>query len=1719
MFCFALYTHSLIKYPIVVKPVQQTDDMPAFVSLCNNLRYNYTVTVTSTDGCTATLNRTVNISCATYNGAQCFIGTDNPAQVAAQSIWIINPNNTVTIRTTLSKTFVDNTYGTNAIGWPSGHSFSNLTGSDQLQLALYDASNVKKLEFKMDYISSSSAAPSGYKSLGVTGGDGNMILGSASNVLNVVTSLDANFNQYGYVLTSNSPATNSTYAPNASYPNWIYDVWYEVTVSLSAFSPSGFGGVNITGVHASPSKTGDNSEPVTPICCNIPSPPINGSVSINCGQSVTLTASGGSAYLWSTGANTASITVSPTVTTTYSVTVTSAGGCTSSTNKTVTVGPCVNCGDITGGQINGNQTICPGGDPAMLTNVAPATTTYSGGVKYQWYCFVGASAPANISSATIITGATSSTYDPPAGSVTAKKWFIRLAAPNDPTCTTYSGQSNWVAVDVGTIPATPNGATTGSNVCPATTVNLATLQPASPSTPGGTFEWHTNNGPASPFVSNPAAVGAGTYYLFEKSAAGCYSPPKMVTITINSCPIPSLTINDVTVNESAGVATLQICASTTSTLPITVTYSTLNGTALAVVDYTFTTVTALIPAGQTCVNITIPITDDFVSEPTEFFTVNLTSSNNASIADPQGVVTILDNDNPTPSLTINDVTVNENAGIATLQICASAAATSPITVQYTTANATALAGLDYTTTSASATIPVGQTCVNVTFPIIDDNVLEPTETFNVNLANPNNATIADPQGVVTILDNDTTPPSLTINDITVNESAGTATLQICASYAPGSPVTVQYTTANATALAGLDYTATTATATIPAGQTCVNVSFPIINDTNPEPTETFNVNLTNPTNATIADPQGVVTILDNDTPPCLVSIEITGKTCNNNGTPSNPNDDTYTFVLTVFGAGTGSTWEGSFNNVALGVYQFGPTPYNTPVPLGPFPAGPFTGGPSVPPLYFPNGLDININVYDSGNTSCSASTVVTSPGPCSNVLPSLTINDVTVNESAGTATLQICTSAVSGSPITVTYTTANATAIAGLDYTATTATATIPAGQTCVNVSFPIINDTNPEPTETFNVNLTNPTNATIADPQGVVTILDNDTPPPSLTINDVTVNESAGTATLQICASSASTTPISVVYTTANASAQSGLDYTAISTTATIPAGQTCVNVSFPIIDDTNPEPTETFNVNLTNPTNATIADPQGVVTILDNDTPPPSLTINDVTVNENAGTATLQICASSASTSPISVVYTTANASAQSGLDYTAISTTATIPAGQTCVNVSFPIIDDTNPEPTETFNVNLTNPTNATIADPQGVVTILDNDTPPPSLTINDVTVNENAGTATLQICASSASTSPVSVVYTTANASAQSGLDYTAISTTATIPAGQICVNVTFPIIDDLVAEPTETFNVNLSNPTNATIADPQGVVTILDNDSPTPTLVINDVTVNENAGTATLQICASATSFLPITVIYTTANASALSGIDYTAISSTATIPAGQTCANVTFPIIDDLVAEPTENFNVNLSNPTNATIADPQGVVTILDNDSPPPTLSINDITVNENAGTATLQICASSASISPITVIYTTANASALSGIDYTAISSTATIPAGQTCANVTFSIIDDLVAEPTESFNVNLTNPTNATIADPQGVVTILDNDTPPPSLTINDVTVNESAGTATLQICASAASTSPISVIYTTANGSAQSGLDYTAISATATIPAGQTCVNVSIPIIND
>lgn len=187
-------------------------------------------------------------------------------------------SNAVYMTLAIDKDFVDNTYGANAVNWPSGHTFGNLTGSDHAQFYGYDANDNLVLNFKLDYLTSKSGTPSGYDSLGVSGGDGGISVGSAANIQQWGTSLAYSLNNLGYCtggncavlgtnLTVDSPATDGFYTPNPIYPDWIFDVIYEVKINTAAFGAAGFGSMDIPYIHASPSKVGTNTIYAEPGVC------------------------------------------------------------------------------------------------------------------------------------------------------------------------------------------------------------------------------------------------------------------------------------------------------------------------------------------------------------------------------------------------------------------------------------------------------------------------------------------------------------------------------------------------------------------------------------------------------------------------------------------------------------------------------------------------------------------------------------------------------------------------------------------------------------------------------------------------------------------------------------------------------------------------------------------------------------------------------------------------------------------------------------------------------------------------------------------------------------------------------------------------------------------------------------------------------------------------------------------------------------------------------------------------------------------------------------------------------------------------------------------------------------------------------------------------------------------------------------------------------------
>jgi hypothetical protein len=341
----------------------------------------------------------------------------------------------------------------------------------------------------------------------------------------------------------------------------------------------------------------------------------------------------------------------------------------------------------------------------------------------------------------------------------------------------------------------------------------------------------------------------------------------------------------------------------------------------------------------------------------------------------------------------------------------------------------------------------------------------------------------------------------------------------------------------------------------------------------------------------------------------------------------------------------------------------------------------------------------------------------------------------------------------------------------------------------------------------------------------------------PAVSIDDVSATEGAAVV-FTVSLNYAVPTATTVMYGTADSTAlTSDGDYTAIAagTSATIPAGSTSTTVSVTTSADTKFEPDETFFVNITSAGTATIADAQGVGTIV-NDDAAPTMAINDVTLAEgNSGTTNFvfTVALSNPSSTVVSATWSTADGTALSPQDYASSSGTVTFTPGLTSTTLTVPVAGDLTTEANETFLVNLSAPSGATIADAQGQGTIT-NDDATPTMSINDVTLAEgNSGTTNFvfTVTLANPSSTVVSAAWATADGTALSPQDYTSSTGNVTFNAGVTTQSITVPVVGDVAFEGDETFFVNLTAPSGATIADAQGQGTIT-NDEPStavPTL--------------------------------------------------------------------------------------------------------------------------------------------------------------------------------------------------------------------------------------------------------------------------------------------------
>ncbi len=450
--------------------------------------------------------------------------------------------------------------------------------------------------------------------------------------------------------------------------------------------------------------------------------------------------------------------------------------------------------------------------------------------------------------------------------------------------------------------------------------------------------------------------------------------------------------------------------------------------------------------------------------------------------------------------------------------------------------------------------------------------------------------------------------------------------------------------------------------------------------------------------------------------------------------------------------------------------------------------------------------------------------------------------------------------------------------------------------------------------------------------------------PPPSVSIavSPASVSEDGATNLTYTVTRSLNLSSPTVVNITTTGTATAGTDYTGSVATVTIPAGATTAAIVIDPSVDGTVEPNETVILTVAAGTGYTVGAPASATgTILNDDVPSATVSVSPAAVAEDGApnliyTFTLNQAAFSAT----SINYTIGG-TATNGTDYATIASPLVIPAGNTTGTVTVNPTADATIEADETVTLTLAAGAGYTVGVPNSATgTILNDDLP--NLTINDVTANEgNAGTTNFTFTVSlSAPAGPGGVTFSiaTANGSATGGVDYVAQSLAGqTIPAGSSTYTFTVQVNGDTLNEPSETFFVNVTGVINAVVVDGQGVGTIV-NDDPLPSLSIDDVSVVEgNAGTtnAVFTVSLSAASGQTVTVIYATADGTAVEPADYTSTAGSLTFTPGQTTRTVTVPVNGDTVPEANETFFVNLSGATNATISDNQGVGTITNDDVP----------------------------------------------------------------------------------------------------------------------------------------------------------------------------------------
>lgn len=1221
------------------------------------------------------------------------------------------------------------------------------------------------------------------------------------------------------------------------------------------------------------------------------------------------------------------------------------------------------------------------------------------------------------------------------------------------------------------------------------------------------------------------------------------------TATINNDDSAAVTFTDTSGNEDDGAITVTVTLDNAVQGGFEVDVSTADGTATtADSDYTAVTAETLTFSGTASETQTFTVTPTVDSDVESNETVALSFSNLAATTLPvtitdTGTLTINNDDSITAAVTIADVSGNENDGAITVTLELDGNAGGAFDVVVTSADGTATtADSDYPAVSETVSF-TGTGVESQTFTItpVGDTKLEANETFTLSmgsLSGTGTPTITD-TATVTITNDDTA--ALSIADVNGNEDDGPITVSVVLNNAVQGGFTVDASSADGTAtLANSDYTAVVSETLTFAGTAGESQTFTLTPtaDVAVESDENVSISLGNLAATTLGvdiTDTALVTI-NNDDGATLTIADVSGN-----------EDDGAITVSVVLGTsipggfsvdvstsdGTATSGSGDYTPVVSQTLNFVGTASETQT---------FTVTPTADTVLEGNET-VTVSMSNLTGTAFSISISDTGLVTFTNDdSAAVTIEDESGNENGGnitfTATLD---NAVQGG-FTVDISSADGTATtADSDYTAITSQTLTFVGTASETQTFTFTptGDTKLEANETVSFSQSNYVGTTagvdISD-GATATLLNDDTA--SVTIADVNGDEDDGAITVSVTLDNAVQGGFTVDASTADGTATTAdSDYTTVTSQTLTFAGTAAESQTFTVTPtaDATVEGDETVNLSLSNLAATSLAvgiSDTGILTINNDDGA--TLSIVDVSGNENDGPITVSVSLGTAIPGGFTVDVSTADGTATlADSDYTAVTAQTLTFAGTPGEVQTFTVTPtaDTKLEANETLTVSMSNLAGTAftvdISD-TAIITINNDDTA--SLSIIDVSGNEDDGAITVTVTLDNPVQGGFTVLGGTSDGTATvADGDYTAVVGEILTFAGTAGESQTFTVTPttDALVENDENLTIGLSTLTGTTLAvniSDTGLLTILNDDF--AEVSVADASAGEGDGNLEFTVTLDKAAPGGATIGYSFTDGTATGGggnPDYDSTAGTivfvGTLGEEQT---ISVPLTDDSIVEGTENFTVTLVSSTNPLVnfsATP-ATGSITDNDAA--SVSILDQSVNEGAGSLDVDVTLNNAVSGGFTVAYTVTDGTAIgSGTDYTVANGTLTFAGtANEVETIPIAITTDNLVETTENFIITLGTPTNGVgVSGSPATISITDDDTA--SLAIGDVSVSENLGTVNVPVTLTGAVQGAFDVDFDTADGTATvANGDYNVGSGTLTFTgAANQSQNITLTILND